>query len=89
MSQTLLYIWSTHLGGKIVNIVLTRAILESKINQNFWDFNNGDTSTKNKRKKKCGIIYLSLLHWSHALRSDQLQIFAYLFYWLKMIFGHV
>ena len=31
LSHTLLYMWSTRLGGKIVNRVLTRAVLESKI----------------------------------------------------------
>ena len=31
LSLTLLYMWSTRLGGKIVNRILTRAVLESKI----------------------------------------------------------
>ena len=31
LSHTLLYMWSTRLGGKIVNRILTRAVIESKI----------------------------------------------------------
>ena len=31
LSHTLLFMWSTRLGGKIVNQILTRAVLESKI----------------------------------------------------------
>ena len=57
--------------GILIFLILMRAckILEP-YNNPFWDFNNRG------EKKKSGIIpkivaYLSLLHWSHALRSYQ------------------
>ena len=37
----------------------------------FWDFSNGGKSGNGWKKIPKIVVYLSLLRWSHALRSDQ------------------
>ena len=40
----------------------------------FWDFNNGGKSMSKRWIIPKIVAYLSLLRWSHALRSDQLLL---------------